>query len=408
LIIPFVNRLLHWMVTGIMTTVMSLMILSKGLTIESLGFISAATSLIVVILEFPSGILSDAIGRKRVYMISIAFSLAARLILVPAEGFLPIFLGFALYAISRAFSSGSIEAIYINDFIRKRGPDNLHKLMSVMSAGETIGLASGALLGGLLPMLWDRLRPDDNRYNGNLVAQIIILCALAALTMSTTREEKASAFNPAKFGTYIADSFRTIRASKILGLMLAGACFWGLTFSAIEVYWQPRLKDLLGSDSQTWIFGIISSGYFLASLFGVLAIGPLLSKRRVSPLSWIFILRLLSGALILLLAAQRSIFPFSAVYLLMFFLNGMTNIPESTLFNQEIPEDKRSSLLSVSSLAVQLGGAAGSLLFAALVKRLSIPGVWIVAGALFSASSLLYLKAAAGATPFFRSAGRGK
>jgi len=63
--------------------------------------------------------------------------------------------------------------------------------------------------------------------------------------------------------------------------MLAGACFWGLTFSAIEVYWQPRLKDLLGSDSQTWIFGIINSGYFLASLFGVLAIGALLSKRRI-------------------------------------------------------------------------------------------------------------------------------
>lgn len=127
------------------------------------------------------------VGLKRM---TIGFSLAARLILVPAEGFPPVFFGFALYAISRAFSSGSIEAIYINDFIRKRGADNLHKLMSVMSAGETIGLAGGALIGGLLPMLWDRFRPDDNRYSGNLVAQIIILCALAALTMSTTREEK--------------------------------------------------------------------------------------------------------------------------------------------------------------------------------------------------------------------------
>ena len=390
------------MVTGIMTTVISLMILSKGLSIESLGIIGAVTSIIVVILEFPSGVLSDAIGRKRVYLISIAFSLAARFALIWADSFLPILLGFALYGIARAFSSGSIEAIYINDFIRKRGSENLHRLMSVMSAGETIGLAGGALLGGFLPLLWDRLRPGANRYNANLVAQILILCALGILTMATTKKDKAPPSAPIAFKAYVADSFAIIKKSRTLSLMLAGFCLWGFTFTAIEVYWQPRLKDLLGSDSQTWIFGVVNSGYFLASLVGVLAVNLFLTKRKTSLLFSVFIFRLITGAFILVLAAQASAISFSIAYLTMFLFNGMANVPENTAFNAQIPEEKRSSLLSVASLAVQLGGAAGSLLFAALVTRLSVPGIWIIAGLVYLASSLLYLRAASGAGPLLR------
>lgn len=362
------------MVTGIMTTVMSLMILSKGLSIENLGIIGAITSIIVVVLEFPSGILSDMIGRKRIYIISIAFSLAARIVLIGAASFTAVLAGFALYAVSRAFSSGSIEAVYIHDYMRDHGKDKLHKLMSAMSAGETIGLATGALLGGLIPMLWEKLWPTSNRYDGNLVAQIVILLALLALTLLTSKKDEPSAGTSVRFVDYVTDSFGTIRKSRILGLMIAGACLWGFTFSAIEVYWQPRLKDILGSDSQTWIFGIVNCGYFAASLVGVLLINALLSRRKISHLFSIFLLRIVSGALILALAPQDSMLPFSALYLAMFLFNGMANVPENTVFNAEIPEERRSSMLSLASLAVQLGGAAGSLIFAALVTRLSIVG----------------------------------
>lgn len=393
MILPFLNRFLHWMVMGIMTTVMSLMILSRGVSIENLGIIGAIVSIIVVLLEFPSGILSDSIGRKRIYLISIGFSLAARFVLMWAEGFMPILFGFALYAVSRAFSSGSIEAVYINDYIAAHGKENLHKLMSAMSAGETAGLASGALLGGFLPLLWERLWPASDRYNGNLVAQILILLALLALTLLTTKKDEAPVGPSVKFGDYVLDSLRIIRGSKILGLLLAGTCLWGFTFSAIEVYWQPRLKEILGSDQKTWIFGIVNSGYFIASLAGVLLIGLLLSRRRIPHLFLLFLLRIAAGVLILALALQKKTLPFSVFYLTMFLFNGMANVPESTIFNVEIPEDRRSSMLSLGSLAVQLGGAAGSLAFAALVTRLMIPGVWIIAGAIFSASSLLYLRA---------------
>lgn len=393
MLLPFVNRLLHWMVTGLMTTVMSLMILSKGASLGDLGILGATTSIIVVVLEFPSGILSDVIGRKRIYLISIAFSLVARIVLMQTAGFAPLLAGFALYAASRAFSSGSIEAVYINDFIRERGKENLHKLMSAMSAGETIGLAGGALLGGFLPILWDKFRPDANRYNSILAAQILILAVLGLMTMLTTKKDEKPAEPPQTFGAYIADVFGIIRRSRVLGLMLASAIAWGFAFAGIEVYWQPRLKDILGSDTQTWIFGIINSGYFAASLIGVLLVGIILSKRKISHLYSLFILRLVMAAFIFLLAVQTATVSFAFVYLTMFLFNGMANVPEGTVFNAEIPEAKRSSMLSLASLALQLGGAAGSLLFAALVTKIFIPGIWMMAGGILAVSAFFFLAA---------------
>ena len=157
LVLPFINRALNWMVTGLMSSVMTLMIMSKGISLASLGLLSASYSIIIVALEFPSGIISDIVGRKKVFLIALGFSLAARIVLLGSRGFLPVFAGFAFYGASRAFSSGSIESLYINRYIEARGKAELHKLMSAMNAGETLGLAAGALLGGVLPLAWDPL-----------------------------------------------------------------------------------------------------------------------------------------------------------------------------------------------------------------------------------------------------------
>jgi len=207
----------------------------------------------------------------------------------------------------------------------------------------------------------------------------------------TTKRDSVPEKGTTTIATHIRQSLQVVKHNRVLKLMLVGFCFWGFAFNAIELYWQPQLKGILGSDAKTWIFGIINSGYFAASLLGVVAINYIFSRRHRSYLLSIFVVRIVVGALIIILAFQRSVFSFSAAYLVMFFFNGMANIPESTVFNLEIPEDKRSSLLSISSLTVQLGGVAGSLLFSFLVSKTTISGIWIIAGALFAVSSVLYI-----------------
>src|SRR6185369_13165878 len=117
MILAVLNRFLHWMVVGIISPVLVLMILSKGLTLETIGYAMALLSAFVVVFELPSGILSDRIGRKTIYLLSLAGFFASSAVLLYADGFWMVSAGFALFGLARAFSSGSIESDFIDHYL---------------------------------------------------------------------------------------------------------------------------------------------------------------------------------------------------------------------------------------------------------------------------------------------------
>ncbi len=388
------NRFLHWFTVGVGATVMVLLMLSKGGSVETVGLVVAIYSGFVILFEFPSGVLSDLVGQKKIYLLSLGLSILGYSVVLATSGLLWLVAGFSCYGIARAFSSGSVETIFINDYIGKHGKENLQKLIGVLNGGEILGLAGGALAGGFLPMLWAKNFPGQNRYNGNLILQISVQLILLVLTLAFVREPERAAkvpgTGPATLLSHVRGSLKTVADSMNLKLLISGTLIWGFCFTAIEVYWQPQLKAILGSDQQTWLFGLINSGYFLASLAGVGAMTLVLRKKR--PYRGIMsLLRIMIGLLIVVLAFQKNVPAFASVYLGLFMFNGMLNIPEGTLINTLIPDDKRSSLLSLSSLAMQLGGVTGSILFSILLRYLDISAIWLIAGITFALSSLIYL-----------------
>ncbi len=389
MIIPFINRFLQWLTVGIISPILSLMILSKGNSLEGIGLILGTTSAIVIILEVPSGVLSDIIGRKSIYLSSIIFSIIGFIILIFANNFFLVLGGFALLGVARAFSSGSIESVFINDYLKINGKNELHKLMTTLGAGEAIGLALGALIGGFLPAFWNRLELGDNKYNGNLIFSLGILVILFMFTVIATKGNKSNEKKNMK--THFLETINSVRNNRVIKLMLVGFFVWGFSINAIELYWQPQLKNIIGSDSQTWIFGIANSGYFIATLLGALFITFFYSKKKVSYFSTLFITRIFMGSLIIILSMQKSVSLFISVYWIMFFFNGIANIPESTIYNMESSENNRSSSLSIASLFGQLGAVTGALLFSALISIIPITSIWIIAGTLFLMSSIVYL-----------------
>jgi hypothetical protein len=262
-----------------------------------------------------------------------------------------------------------------------------------MGIGETLGLCLGALLGGLLPQAWAWLRPGANRYDANLLAQLFLLAILFILTAVSTRD-LAVPGEAKKDGLW--PSLRLSLSQPLVRLILLASLFWGLSLGAVETWWQPRLRNILGSDTQSWIFGLVNGGYFLSSLLGVLASKGLSSKNLPSKgpgpsLFAVAFLRVLMGGLIALLSLAHGLLGFALAYLLLSFSNGLASILESGIFNRAIPEAGRASLLSFASLAVQLGGAASSFATAAFVPSLGIGGAWLIAGAVLAASAACYL-----------------
>lgn len=389
--IPFINRFLQWFTVGISTTVLSLMMLSKGCSLNTLGLVSGLYSLFIVVFEFPSGVIADVIGQKKIYVISLILSIVGYVIVLVTNSLVWLFIGFSFYGIARAFSSGSVEVLFINQYIHDNGKDNLHKLISVLGSGETFGLAIGALLGGVIPGVWQKYFPSQNKYNGNLTVQICTLGILLILTLLTVKEANHIQEEKKSLVRHTRESIKFVFTNRNVLLLICGTMIWGFSFNAIELYWQPRLKSILGGDSSTWIFGVINSGYFLASLAGVGIINIILRKRRVG-YNWVlFIGRICIGILLIVLSLQTKVLLFSTIYLLQFMINGMIGIPETTLLNSQIPDDKRSSLLSFSSLMMQLGGIIGSVIYSLLIGMLQISGVWILSGIVFGISSILYV-----------------
>ena len=400
MLIPFVNRFLHWAVVGVMSPILVLMIMSKSVSVEGAGIVLAAMSAAVILCELPSGVLSDLMGRRRVYLVSIAIATSGYTLMLGADGFAWVAVAAALYGVSRAFSTGSIEALYIDAFIERHGKERLHSLMTAMGVAETLGLAMGALGGGGIPVLWRRLYPRANPYNGNLVVQIALLVALFCMTLVTSRREEprrkdGRSWEPSsgtRLASLLLEAVSAIRGNGTITRLLVGAAFWGLSFNAMELYWQPRLRGILGGADATWVFGFVNAACFAAAIAGNVIIGASLRKARPrSGMAIIGVLRIATACSIAALAMQGTAPGFVALFLTVMCCNGMMSVPEATVFNTEVPPSARASFLSIASLAVQLGGIVSSLAFSAALRFMSIDAVWVVTGALLFGSAFLYL-----------------
>lgn len=176
-------------------------------------------------------------------------------------------------------------------------------------------------------------------------------------------------------------------------LLLLGTAAWGVAFSGLEQYWQPYVDGITTGATPTRLFGLITGGYFLVGSLGALVAGPLF--RLIGPryTEAIALMRLLIGLLLILLAGTGSVITFAAVYFSLFFLNGVSDSPEQALFNENVPAEARSTLLSFESLFLQAGGGVAALLWGVLADAYSISLAWRLGGVVFILSGLFYVAA---------------
>ena len=103
--------------------------------------------MIIVLLEVPTGGLADAIGRKRVTLIALLFTLVSEVAILFAFS-LPMFLLFAvLSGTGRALISGAPVAWFI-DSLQAADPEvDVQPALAQAGTFELFALAAGTLLG---------------------------------------------------------------------------------------------------------------------------------------------------------------------------------------------------------------------------------------------------------------------
>ena len=69
---------------------------------------------------------------------------------------------------------------------------------------------------------------------------------------------------------------------------------------------------------------------------------------------------------------------------------GVEGSPFAALFNSNVPSEKRSTLLSLQSLVLQVGGLIGTLVMGYVAQAFSFGAAWSIAGLVLILSALAY------------------
>jgi len=379
--------------TGVLIPVLSLLFIDKGASLSNLSIIMGIYSLTVVILELPTGILADVIGRKKIFCLSLIVSLLGYFIILIGHGMIFLYIGIIFYGASRALSSGSFDALFIDSYIETFGKDKLHKITTRLSVLDSLGLSLGALTGGLLPKFSLNLIWALGTFDLNVIIEIILIIIVLFLSVIFISEiSKSEIKEHISLRNHIKNSSLIVMKNKTIKCIFISAFATGFFLLAIETYWQPHFTVLLPDNSMYWLLGIISFLCFASSILGSIISEKIIEKYNLDLKKSYLILRTVLVSSLIFAALQLNAFSFIVFYSLIYLFFGMSNVPENVILNIEIPSDIRASVLSLNSLILQLGGLIGSFISSIIINYISIPMLWIIAAVVIFISILLISK----------------
>nr|WP_314464098.1 MFS transporter [uncultured Clostridium sp.] len=373
---------LNYASLGILLPVLNLILLNRGAGLKTLPLLIASYSATVLCFELPSGICADLHGRKTVFLISGVCQLLSVGLLFFAENWILLLCCIVLNGVSRAFSSGSLDALIIDQALQEKGEGSLPDVTARLAIMEETGLAVGCILGGFLSCSGDS-------YNANILLRGILTAVTMGLCVFGIREDRiwGSKTERTPLARHIRKGFRTVFARKDFPFILAGMMFTGFFITPIETYWQPAYLKL--SSQGTWMLGILSFvGFFLAAAGNSFCRRLLLKfpgrQWRIYGISRVFL-----GSVLLILALWNSVWIFIIAYGGIYLLLGTGSVAENTLINQYTPGPLRASVLSLGSFLLQTGSMCGSVFSSLFVEQIDIAGLWLASGGVMIVYTIL-------------------
>ncbi len=394
---------LFWLATALPISLLVLFAQARGLDLFQVGIVMALYSLTIVLLEVPTGGLADTIGRKRVAILAYSVTLLSGMVLLGAFSF-PIFLfGFMLSGVGRALSSGALDAWFV-DSLKAADPEfDLQPAFAKVGTYSLLSLGVGTLGGSLIPGLFKDLPVDGTAVFTPLsmpiaIAGVVFLLLLLAVIFLVQEERPSTSEFSLLDGVreipnMIKAAVSLTRQNNILLFLLGATSVSGFVLLSLESFWQPHFANLFGgSEGNTVWFGVIMGGNFLVGMLGNMIVTPVSKAlgKRYGLVAAIF--QGMRGIILIGLALQSNL-PVAVLLFWLVYLNmGAVNSPHSTLLNEQIPSEQRSSMLSIESLASYLGSAIGGILLGYIAEQLSISIAWLISGGALVLSLFLYLK----------------
>jgi MFS family permease len=342
----------------------------RGLSFFERLALGGLYSAVIIVVEVPTGVFADRVGRRRSMLCGALAMVAACLLAARAEGFGAFAAAEALAALSMALCSGA-DSAYLYDLLAAHGRAGEYaRRESAASAWHLVGCAAAFAAGGLLARI-------------DLALPYLATAAVAggaAVVACLLRDDHPPAALPVPSGIVrrpwsqqvLAAISEVLRNGRLLWLVGYSAVAFALLRATVYVY-QPYLAERgLGTAE----VGVLFAAVYLVASFVAYRTHHLRARLGDERLLW-GLLGVLAASFVGLAAAGSGPWMLGLL-LVQAVANGIYSPLTKPLLNQEISDSRgRAAVLSVESMARR--AAMG--LFAPLVGLYGQADVMLLCGA---------------------------
>ena len=364
---------LQWLPIGLVAPVLVLLLRARGLELPVIGAIFAVYTVVVIVLELPTGSFADVLGRRRTLFISRILSVVSLAGMAVATDAIQFGAVMALAGVARALQSGPLEAWYV-DSVRAADPEaDVRRGISRAWALEAAALATGAVIGGLMPSLADGLPagglliPLSIPWLAAAVLQGLGLIAVLLLMVEPPNGAHAPVSRILRdVPSTVAGGLRLAGGDRTIRLVLGATAAFGFALSALETVAPVQFASLLGGEERaSGAYGVLVTLAFFGTSLGSAGAPRAAARIGSGPRTAALVTALMAAALAGM-ATGASFVLVAALYVAFYLFAGLMGPLNNETLHQRVEADQRATLLSVVSLAQMSGGLVSNLLVPAI------------------------------------------
>lgn len=354
------------------TAIFTLFLLQRS---YDLGFIVAAQTMFSVgmmLSVVPTGILADKFGQKIAIQIGLLMDALGMLLLLFIHSPFWLLFFFGTRGIAIGFRDGSDEALLYDSYVdTNKSADGYSRVYGKLLSNDTLGFVIAAAISGIGVGLFGKSSyiPLIVLTGVTTLIALVIASSLDIKKHVTEHTQALNMFSQMKQGVKAVKNSRTILALTIAGLLtLNGEYFLRQTY-------QPFFEDMA---VPAIFLGVALSAGKLLNFVAIRNIHRLEKYLTVDKiLLW---LNLVMGGSFIAFALVRSAWALVAMFIIIQTIMNAQQPIVSDYVNQQIPSNKRSTILSTISFAQNLATIVTRVLLGVSIGLIGLGSTFIAQG----------------------------
>lgn len=331
----------------------------EGISVAEIGILLAFWSASAIVLEMPSGALSDHFDRRTLLIIAPLLKALTFVCWGVAHGNFWLYgLGFLFWSAGQALQSGTREALLYERLEEAGRSDEFDKVLGRDNAAEGLGIGGGALVGGFVAQF-------DMDWAVWLSIPPLVVGALLALGLHDTRRARRPGpeETPVTYVSHFADAIGEFRRHADLRFVTTYMAVGLIAFELLEEFDQLYY---LAVGVPIWLWGVLAAGVELIYAWVSITAHRLAGRRW---LAWA--LPLLGGALLVIASLGNNPFYVLALELAYVVIAPVAVLAEAR-FHRIMDGRSRATTTSALIMAENIAGILATLSFGLLADRLGI------------------------------------